>query len=682
MNRKLDLTYPKRAGVVAALALVASLGGCSGSDPETTITPPSTGDDAGMPGKPDAGGPPPPQCMGIYCDGGMPPPSCGGDEIKFKANTTNVMFLVDGSGSMAPNWATIRDAMAKIINANSKLNFGAHVFYAPTDIIQIFSKLNVCGEMQHPRIEVGPGNGQAIVDAVGPQPPGSGGRFLDTSPVLGALNWYLENDTPLNDPKSANFLVIVSDLVDTCFGTFFSNPDAVNDEAGAEQLLAFQKLAVELRKRNINVLPIGFAGSKADGTPGQAGDVNQEALKSLTELGGSSLAEPLLATSDADIQKAIDAIGVAVQPCRFTVDTSNINPFELSFLVNNLPVPRDRANKEGWNFVQGNTSEVQFHGDACRGIQAGLPVAVQKVCDDEAVCGVAATKLEADTRALHVLLDGSASMWGNVWDVASGKLSPWGQATSALASMVTAPINDDLEFGFQFFPKGADFLGCEVAEPEVSIGGSSEISIIEEMVGNIPQGSTPLVSALEYTAANPGRLVEKDVVGTVLLVSDGGEACVGDSTSRPVSLAAAANALFNAGVKTYAVRFGANPTPEEDVQLQNIATNGGTDKYLTAPDGKALTEILSKISTDLFSCDLKLGTLPSDVDPERLNVYLNGMLIPYDDKAIGEGWQWVSDISMEDYSKIRLVGQACESLRKSRLSDIVIEFGCKVIPVE
>jgi hypothetical protein len=716
MNRKLDLTYSGRAGAAAALALAACLTACGDKKDDVSITPDGidvNGDgkndtpiDTNGDGKPDGydtdgdgmidtdpqGNPidkdggvskPPPPCVGMYCDdaGTAPPPPCGSKDIKLQANTTNVMFLIDGSASMAPNWSTIRGAMADIINANAKLNFGAHVFWAPTDILQVFSKLNVCGDMMHPRIEVAPNNGQTIVDAVGPQPPGSGGRFLDTSPVLGALNWYLENDTPLNDPKSANFLVVVSDLVDTCFGTFFSNPDAVSDEAGSEQLLAFEKLAVELRKRNISLLPIGFAGSKADGTPGMAGDVNEEALISLTKLGGSSLSEPLLATSDADIKKAIEAIGVAVQPCRFTIDSGVKNSFKLNFLLNNFLVPRDRTNTEGWNFVQGDTSEVQFYGDACRAVQAGRPVVVQETCDEQ-ICATGAKKLESKERALHVLLDGSASMWGNVFDALSGKLSPWGQATSALASMVTAPINDDLEFGFQFFPKGADFLGCSVEEPEVNIGPSSEISIIEEMVGNIPQGSTPLVAALERTAANPGRLADPNVLGTVLVVSDGGEACVGDSTTRPTSLATAANALFNKGVKTYAVRFGSAPSAEEDAQLQNIATNGGTDKYLTAPDGKALTEILSKISTDLFSCSMKLGPLPTDAKGEDANVYVNGIQIPLDDKNTGEGWHWISDAANGDFSQLELQGQACELMRKSRLSDIVIEFGCKSITVD
>lgn len=684
MNRKLDLTYSKRAGALAAFALATVVGACSGEDPPGMIKPPVMGDDGGV-AKPDGGTKPEPpvECEGDFCDSGMgEPPPCAAD-VKLTANTTNVMFLIDGSASMAASWNTIREAMVKIINANPSLNFGAHVFYAPTSIIEVFSKLNVCGEMMHPRVEVGANNGQAVVNAVGQQPPGGGVSFLDTSPVLGALNWYLENDTPLADPKSANFLVVVSDLVDTCFGTFFSNPDAVNDEAGSEQLLAFQKLAVELRKRNINTLPIGFAGTRRGGGPGAAGKVNEEALKSLTKLGGSSLSEPLIATNDADIQKAIDAISVAVQPCRFTIPAAQQkDAFKLSFLVNNNPVTRDRTNESGWNFVQGNTQEVQFYADACRAIQAGKPVQALLACDGAEVCGTGARQLETKDRALHVLLDGSASMWGNVFDVAAGKLTPWGQATSALSSMVTAPINDDLEFGFQFFPKGADPLSCMVDAPEVNAGPSSEISIIEEMVGNVPQGSTPLVSALQYTAANPGRLAEKDVLGTVLLVSDGGDSCSPDATTRANDLAVAATSLFNAGVKTYAVRFGSPPTPEEDIQLQNIALNGGTEKYLTAPDGKVLTEILSKLSTDLFSCGLKLKDLPDTVDPLKANVYLNGTLVPFDDKGANEGWHWTSDTANGDFSGLELLGQACESLRMSRLSDIVIEFGCAVIPVE
>jgi hypothetical protein len=638
--------------------------------------------------------PPTSACMGQYCDGNTKPPEqCGKTPFELSATKTNVMFLADGSNSMEMYWTGVRQAMADIINANPKLNFGVHMFYAEgNDLGGFLQALNACGEIKHPRFDLAKGQGQAIVDFMGGAPPGAGNQFFDRSPVLAGLNWYLENDSPLNDPESANFLVVFSDFVDTCFGTLFSNPGSVNTSAGKEQLLAFEKLAVELRKRHIRIIPIGFDANAANNSMGGAGgDVNEEALAALTNYGGTTITEPLIAANAADVKKAIDAIGVAVQPCRFTVpavEEGKINAFKLSFLVNNKIVPRDRTKTEGWDFVEGKEEEVEFHGDACRALQSGMAkVEARTQCMGEEVCGVATTKVTTRPRALHVLLDGSGSMQGGIggWAgaILNGQLTPWGEATAAIAQMVTNPINDGLEFGFQFFPISAEG-GCgQIGAPEVPIGTGNEITIIDELLSNVPTGQTPLVGAMEYVASNPGRLVEPDVVGSLLVVSDGADSCA-DSGTRNQRLAAAANTLFTQGAKTYAVKFdsGSSDAAQED-QLTNIAVNGGTDAFVDAPDGKALTEELGKLSDNLASCELRLGELPPDIDPEKVNVYLNGIAIGFDSKGEKmQGWGWTSDTASGDYSKLELYGDACKLLQQSRLSEIALELGCTIVEVQ
>lgn len=705
----------------ATLPILLALAACSGDDKTTTTTdtgPIKIGDpvDVNGDGKPDGfavdsdgdgvadgvdldgdgkadvplpgqtwDGGAPPMCTGPLCNPvDEPPAACGKTSYELKATKTNVMFLIDGSNSMSGQWSTIKDSLVKIINANPELNFGVHIFYAEqANLGEFIDQLNACGEVKHPRLEVGPMNGQKVVNAMGGAPPGPGAAFFDSSPVLAGLNYYLQNDTPLNDPKSSNFLVVVSDLVDTCFGTLFSSPESVNDGAGSEQLLAFEKLAVELRKRHIRALPLGFNPNPSNMSMGGAtGDVNVKALEALTKLGGTSVKAPLIATNATDLKKAITEIGVAVQPCRFeipAVSKDGLNAFKLSFLINNQIIPRDRTKNDGWDFVEGNTSEVEFYGDACRALQTGAAdmLDARLECEGMDVCGTAATKVTTRSRALHILLDGSASMWGNPLNpIFNNELTPWGQATKGLAGMVTAPINDDLEFGFQFFPAGANDQ-CDIGAPEVAIGPSSEISIVETMVGKIPTGSTPLVGGLQYVAANPGRLADNDVLSGVLVVSDGGDSCGGTQASRNADLAAAATSLYNNNIKTYAVRFGEAADQAQAEQLTNIAVNGGTNTFFDAPDQAGLEAILEMISGEFASCELNLGALDASVDPTQVNLYLNGILIKYDDQgAKTSGWGWKTE-----YSKIELYGPECALLQKSRLSDIVLELGCATVPV-
>ncbi len=645
--------------------------------------------DLGWGGGGDAG------CTSL-CPGTDPPPGCGDTPFELKATKTNVMFLVDGSNSMAMYWNTARQAIADIVNANPNLNFGVHVFSAEGGGFgEALQSLNLCGKMLDTRIDPAKGTGQKIVNTMGQQPPGAGNALFDRSPVLSGLNWYLENDSPLNDPETSNFLVVFSDLVDTCFGTLFSNPGAAgNGNAGSEQLLAFEKLAIELRKRHIRVMPIGFDGNPSNNSGGGVGgDVNEAALAAITKYGGTTLKKPLIAASEDDVKKAIKQIGVAVQPCRFTVPAAaagKVNSFKLSFIVNGKIVPRDRTKDKGWDFVEGNTKEVEFYGDDCRALQDGkATVEARDACSGEEVCGVGATKITNRAQAMHILLDGSASMQGGLggWANAifTGRLTPWGEATSSLAQMVVDPINDNVEFGFQFFPPSAqDSCDAAITDAEVPIGQGTEISIIDQLLSNAPAGfRTPLVKTMDHIAANPGRLTEPDVLGTLLVVSDGGDSCAAADT-RNTSLATAAASLQSAGVDTYAIKFdsGSSDAAQED-QLTNIAVNGGTDAYISAPDGKALTAELLKLSASLANCELRIGEPPPGADPTKLNVYLNGIVVPYDSMGtMMSGWGWVSDAANGDFSKLTLYGPQCKLLQQSRLNDIVIEFGCQVIVVQ
>jgi hypothetical protein len=193
---------------------------------------------------------------------------------------------------------------------------------------------------------------------------------------------------------------------------------------------------------------------------------------------------------------------------------------------------------------------------------------------------------------------------------------------------------------------------------------------------------SPDVGIMESVAAAPGRLAEPGVIGAVVLLSDGGDNCSGDTQAQIVSrLGAAAKKLADAGVKTYVIRYGSadGETPEQAEQLNAIATNGGTAAigsvaYIDAKNENELSSALAAISDRLATCSFKLGNVQAQVDKSRTNLFLNGEAIGFDSKAAKQdGWSWID----AEQTTIELYGDACTSFKTSRKTRIVVEFGCE-----
>ncbi|MEY4582911.1 MAG: hypothetical protein RL701_7614, partial [Pseudomonadota bacterium] len=81
----------------------------------------------------------------------------------------------------------------------------------------------------------------------------------------------------------------------------------------------------------------------------------------------------------------------------------------------------------------------------------------------------------------------------------------------------------------QFFPgKNAASFTCDVATaPEIAPLQGTEITIMSQMLEKLPLGFSPVVQVLENVAAAPGRLADPGILGSVVLLSDGGDNCSG-----------------------------------------------------------------------------------------------------------------------------------------------------------
>ena len=633
--------------------------------------------------------------------------TCANAPIDLTPAGINIMIAVDGSSSMEVHWSRIQEAIRGLRASHPNSAFGIQIFWAELveTIDEARMQANVCGKTQNRVLDVG-GHAEAdLISHLGSAPPGPAflGGLFETSPVVEPLNYYLTNASKLADPKRTNYLLFVTDGNDNCFGSAFTSKEA--------KLIAYEKLAIELLKLNIRTIPVGFDAATRPGASGRFGttpaNTDLDVLSTLLQHGGSGLPEVPKVDDPAKLGEVIAQVGQSVRNCRFEIPaaldpTAALNPFELNFTINGKKIPRDRLGKEGWNFVDGNTAQVELFGQACQAVRAAQPLEARKTCETD-VCGTSAVKVETKPRAVLFLLDASASRIECIDGTLNCLVPPnsgwertlafWEVVQNAVGQSLTVAINDDVEFGLQFFPgKNASALSCDVAQgPEISPEQGTEITIMRQMYQKLPFGFSPVVQVLENVAANPGRLADPNVLGSVVLLSDGGDNCSGEEQAGIVRrLGAAAKTLADKNIKTFAVRYGSEEgrTRENDEQLRAVVMNGGTAEtdpanpskqpYIDAEDQAQLNAALAGISDRLATCSFSLGNLPTDADKTKANLYLNGEVIPFD--ATGskrDGWNWVDAAK----TQAELYGDACSAFKTNRRTSVVVEFGCMQVPV-
>ena len=643
--------------------------------------------------------------------------SCGSVPIDLRPAGVNIMLAIDGSASMKSHWADVATAIRSLRASNPTASFGAHVFWSdPVDPLtaqsdQAANKTNnACLLLHNKVLELGDHSAQALVDVMGPAP--LGGVISDVyqvAPLIDSLNTYLTTATKLADPKRTNYLMVFTNGNDNCFGSAFTG--------GQDKLTAYKKLGIELSKRNIRLIPVGVDAPSAAGAsndpfaffgPGLVGTdlmnlkTNYEALGTMLANGGSALKDVPRIDRPEKLKELVSVVGAAVNNCRFAVpdalDSSKaLNPFEVSFSINGKPVPRDRRQLNGWDFVRGSTNEVEFFGQGCQALQSGMSVTAGKSCEQN-VCGTAAVSVSTKPRSVLLLLDSSGSRIECV-DGSLNCLSPpndpthtltyWEVVQRAVGTALVAPVNDDVSFGMQFFPaKTAEQLSCDVeTQPEIQPTSGRQIAIMKAMLEKLPFGLSPVVGVLESVAAQPGQLADPNAVGAVVLLSDGGDNCTGDPQRQLVTrLGTAAKKLLDRGVRTFAIRYGSKDgeTQDQADQLNAIAQNGGTARmgsvaYIDAKTPDELGAALAGISDQLATCLFTLGNVASTVDRNRANLYLDGEQIGFDATATKlNGWSWMDQAQ----TSIELYGDACKAFKTNRHTNIVVEFGCVPVVVK
>jgi von Willebrand factor type A domain len=169
-----------------------------------------------------------------------------------------------------------------------------------------------------------------------------------------------------------------------------------------------------------------------------------------------------------------------------------------------------------------------------------------------------------------IVLDRSGSM-----ATGSGGLSKWGQATSAVNTLV-ATYQGQARFGLLLFPLYPQGGPCDGGVVNVPVGVSTQGAIKATLGAATPGGGTPIAASLanalsSLKSVNPGQ--KKYVV----LVTDGSETCQG----KPVDQV---KVLLTAQIETYVVGFGSGVDAAQlnAMALAGKAAQSGATSYYSA----------------------------------------------------------------------------------------------------
>jgi hypothetical protein len=123
-------------------------------------------------------------------------------------------------------------------------------------------------------------------------------------------------------------------------------------------------------------------------------------------------------------------------------------------------------------------------------------------------------------------------------------------------------------------------------------------------------------------------------------------------------------------------------TPRAQMPTPSIESPrlGGTayDRHIPASDLDELSEALLDIGDNVFSCGFEVDDPGPDADHRRINLYMNGDVVPFDESCKHHvGWTWDDDA----YRRIRLCSEACNALRADDSASVVAKFGCPAVVV-
>ena len=285
---------------------------------------------------------------------------------------------------------------------------------------------------------------------------------------------------------------------------------------------------------------------------------------------------------------------------------------------------------------------------------------------DDATCPAVNFTATAVVPSIQLLIDRSGSMADPI-----GNKSRYAAVRDALVEPTTGVVSN-LE-GRAFF--GASLYSTDAPCPKlytVPRAMNNRASIAALIGGQSPAGNTPTGPSIDQAvaefAANPAP---PDSPPVIVLATDGlPNGCNGgDGEAASV---AASGASFAAGVRLFVLAVG---NGINDSHLQKVA-NAGAGVTAGQPDAKfyvantptELKTAFEDIIGGVTSCELSISGTIDEGQAMNGNVTLNGMALQY-----GTDWELVNG------NIVRLLGQACTSLKSSSNPVVNASFPCGAV---
>ena len=266
--------------------------------------------------------------------------------------------------------------------------------------------------------------------------------------------------------------------------------------------------------------------------------------------------------------------------------------------------------------------------------------------------------------SIQLLIDRSGSMGTNLQNTNTSRYQAMRDALVG-ANGVVGQLQAKVHFG-------ASLYSSDSPCPKLYNTGARTLNNFQQVKTLIesqsPSGNTPTPGAIDQTvalfAANPAPMGSPPII---VLATDGLPNSCNGNDSQPESITAAKNA-YTAGIRTFVLGIaGVNDSFLQAMANagQGVQQNQTNAKYYTANSPAELQMAFQQIIGGVVSCEL---TINGTVDPDQAkggSVTLNGTQLMY-----GTDWELVNGTT------IRLLGQACETLKSSTNPQVQASFPC------
>ncbi|MEM1349778.1 MAG: VWA domain-containing protein, partial [Myxococcota bacterium] len=304
-------------------------------------------------------------------------------------------------------------------------------------------------------------------------------------------------------------------------------------------------------------------------------------------------------------------------------------------------------------------------GDSCEPVPGDIPI-----------CATIESQFMELTPNVLFVLDRSASM-GESLPGGGTKLQDAKSALDAVADQ----LSGDIRLGISFYSSIGLVSGSSSCSSNLALQmGSHTPGGIKSRYSNVSaSGGTPTATALKDVREDrlvysldedpDEQMLDPARSKAVVLITDGkAGACDGGDAGAVEQV----RAMFEEGIRTYAVSFGSGTDP---AALNDIAQAGGTNAagpggrlYYQADNATELIAALRDITRDVIACQYALMTPPED--PSKIWVDISGDAVP---EGSQDGFSYNAQANA-----IIINGSACDTLRNSDPSTtkVSIQSGC------